>query len=265
MTPIEFTPSVMIFLVGLGFLVGSFLNVCIVRLPREESVVLPASRCVKCGKRIHWYHNIPVLSFLWLRGRCASCGKRFSARYLAVEIVTPCLFAVVLWKQPYWEAALFHFYLMSALVVSTFVDLEHWIIPDAVTLPGIVIGLASAFFVPGHSLLDAGAGLLLGGGSLLLIGSIYSRWKGIDGIGGGDVKFLAMSGAFLGAKGALTVLILSSLAGSLVGAVIMARTGKGGKTAVQFGPFLALGVLAAYLWGDALAEWYFGLARPRFD
>ena len=254
-----------IFLTGFAFILGSFLNVCIARLPKEESIVFPRSHCVKCGKLIAWYHNIPVLSFLVLRGRCSKCKKRFSVRYLAVELITPGLFGIVLWKFPFWETALFHFYFMGALVVSTFVDLEHWIIPDLVTLPGIVVGLASAFFVPGHSLTDAIAGLVIGGGSLLLIGTVYMKWKGIEGIGGGDVKLLAMVGAFLGAKCTLITLILSSLGGSVVGAIVMGVTGKGSKTAVQFGPFLALGAIAAYVWGHEIAEWYFGLARPRLE
>ena len=254
--PIEFTPPVVIFLSGLGFLVGSFLNVCIIRMPKEESIVWPPSNCVACNTKIKWYWNIPVLSFLMLRGRCSCCGAKFSPRYLLVELLTPLLFGLVVWHNPEWKAALFHFYFMGGLIVATFVDIDHWIIPDLVTLPGIVIGFASSFFLPGLGILDSLLGLIFGGGSLLLVGIIYSRWKGIEGIGGGDVKLLAMIGAFLGLSGVIVTLVVSSLLGSIYGMLLLAIRGGGSKTAVQFGPFLAIGAILAYFAGNELVAWY---------
>jgi leader peptidase (prepilin peptidase)/N-methyltransferase len=254
--PIEFTPVTIILLGGFGFLIGSFLNVCIVRMPKDESVIWPPSHCGSCQAKIKWYWNIPVFSYLILRGRCSSCGAKFSMQYLVVELLTPLLFALVVWRNPDWISVGFHFYFMAGLIISTFVDIEHWIIPDLVTLPGILVGLASSFVLPDHSIIDSLLGLTFGGGSLLLIGTIYSKWKGVEGIGGGDVKLLAMIGAFLGLSGVIVTLVVSSLLGSIYGIALVAIKGGGSKTAVQFGPFLAFAAALAYFAGDQMVEWY---------
>ena len=258
-----------------GLLWGSFLNVVIHRLPLGESVVKPRSRCPGCKKLIKWYQNIPVVSWVLLRARCASCGKTISARYPLVELLTGVLFTLAAAWRPdpvlLWP---FHFWFMGALIASTFIDLDHWILPDKITLPGILVGIAAtvwgAYLKPdigaygpiwegllwalGSSLL----GVLIGGGILYLVAWGYKAYSGIDGLGGGDIKFLAMVGAFLGARGALATLILSSFLGSLLGIFLIALRGKKGGTAIQFGPFLALGALAAFFFGDTLWKWYFG-------
>lgn len=255
-------PGLVFFLVGLTFIIGSFLNVCIARMPMGESVVWPRSRCPFCRAQIAWYDNVPVFSYLLLRGKCRACSAKIPFRYLAVEILFPLLMLFVVLKEPHWQAWPYAGFLMAALIISTFIDIDHWIIPDKITLPGIVIGLAGAALLPDRNLIDSLIGFCIGGGILFLIGTIYMRWKNIEGIGGGDVKFLAMAGAFLGAKSVLVALVLASLLGSLYGAYVMLRRGSGSQTAVQFGPFLALGTLIAYLFGGEIAAWYLQSPSP---
>lgn len=254
-----------------GLLWGSFLNVVIHRLPLGESVVSPRSRCPGCRKLIKWYQNIPVVSWVFLRARCANCGKKISARYPLVEAVTAALFTLAVASKPdpmvLWP---FHFWFMGALVASTFIDIDHWILPDKITLPGILVGVAASvthawatlegadyyplLFAFGYSLL----GVLVGGGILYFVAWAYKAYSGVDGLGGGDIKYLAMVGAFLGVKGALATLILSSFLGSLLGIALISFRGKKGGTAIQFGPFLSLGAVAAFFFGDTLWQWYFG-------
>jgi leader peptidase (prepilin peptidase)/N-methyltransferase len=240
-----------------GLLVGSFLNVVIYRLPREESIVFPGSHCASCNASLRWYHNIPLFSFLFLKGQCHACKNKISYRYPIVEALTAALFALAVAREPQMIAWPFQFYFLAALLVSTAIDLEHWIIPDMVTLPGIMIGLIGSFLIPDHSLMDSLLGVLVGGGILFSIAWIYTTVTKKEGIGGGDIKFLAMVGAFLGAKGALETLILSSFVGSLLGVFLIIAKGKGGKTAIPFGPFLSGGAFCAFLFGETLWKWYF--------
>lgn len=263
--------AVLGFVFAFGLLWGSFLNVVIHRLPLGESVVKPRSRCPGCRKLIAWYHNVPVLSWLVLRARCAKCGIRISARYPLVELLTAGLFALaVAWKPDPLISWPFHFWLMGALVACTFIDIDHWILPDKVTLPGIVVGItgsvahayATSFdgtlypllLALGYSL----GGVIVGGGILYLVAWAYKAYSGVDGLGGGDIKYLAMIGAFLGVKGALATLILSSFLGSILGIIMIGFKGKKGGTAVQFGPFLSLGAATAFFFGEPLWKWYFG-------
>lgn len=249
-----------------GLLWGSFLNVVIHRLPLGESVVKPRSRCPGCRKLIKWYQNIPLASWVFLRARCASCGKKISARYPLVELLTAVLFTLAAaWRPDPVALWPFHFWFMGALIACTFIDFDHWILPDKITLPGILVGIGATVFgayLGGEPLLwslgYALLGVLVGGGILYLVAWGYKAYSGIDGLGGGDIKFLAMVGAFLGARGALATLILSSFLGSLLGIFLIALRGKKGGTAIQFGPFLALGALAAFFFGEALWKWYFG-------
>ena len=247
-----------------GLIIGSFLNVCIVRIPREKSVVFPPSACPKCGNKLSWYHNIPVISYLALMGKCAFCRSRISPRYPLVELLTMGAFLAVYFYQPHWQAWPFHFYLMAGLIVSTFVDLEHWIIPDVVTLPGIGIGLVGSLIIPGQGIVEHILGMLVGGGALLMIGLVYAKWKNVEGIGGGDIKLLAMAGAFLGISGALTTLILSSVLGSVIGAIVMLKTRQGSQTAIPFGPFLSLGMIASYFFGEDIIQWYLSFSHPAY-
>lgn len=242
-----------------GLLWGSFLNVVIHRLPLGESVVSPRSRCPGCKKLIPWYRNIPLLSWVFLRGKCGDCGKKISLRYPVVELLTALLFTAAAAWDPEPIAWPFHFFFFGALVACTFIDLDHWILPDKITLPGIAVGLASSFVVPHLTVIDSILGTVLGGGILYLVAWAYLTLAKKDGLGGGDIKFLAMIGAFLGAKGAMATLVLSSFLGSILGIFLIALRGKKGGTAVQFGPFLALGALAAFFFGDPLWQWYFGI------
>ncbi len=241
-----------------GLAIGSFLNVCIHRLPRGESVVSPGSHCPACGAAIRWFDNLPVLSYLILGGKCRACGARFSARYLIVELVTAAVFAV--------SAAVFEPGLLLAvrlvfaamLVALFFIDLEHQLLPDAITLPGVVIGVAASTWA-GPGLLSSVAGAALGAAILLAIRWGWKRITGVDGMGLGDVKMLAMVGAFLGWQQVWLVLFLASLTGAVVG-VSIAVTGRGSmKSRLPFGTFLAVAALIASAWGDHVISWYVGL------
>ncbi len=245
-------------LVLLGLAVGSFLNVCIHRLPRDQSLNSPPSRCPSCEYRLRWFDNIPVLSYVLLGGRCRKCRARISIRYPVVELITMVLFIIhgVVFG---WSALLVpRLVFACAMVVLFAIDLEHQLLPNVITLPGIVVGLiASAVLPPG--IVDALIGVLIGGGVLWLIGEAYFRYSGHEGMGGGDVKMLAMIGAFLGWKLVLVTLVLSSIAGSVIGLLVIAIRKGGMKYALPYGTFLALGALVASLAGDAIVNWYVGL------
>lgn len=240
--------------------VGSFLNVVIHRVPLGESVVKPRSRCPSCRATIAWYDNIPVLSWVLLRGRCRGCGAGISARYPFIELVTV-LIAVVLFERLGLSAAFGVQFLFScALLVIAYIDLDHQIIPDKISLPGIVVGLVAA--IPGGipALTDALLGVALGGGLLLTVAWVYERSTGREGMGGGDVKLLAMIGAFLGWQGVLLTLLLGSLLGSAIGITLMTARGADRKLAIPFGPFLSLGALVTLFWGHTIVRWYISYA-----
>jgi leader peptidase (prepilin peptidase)/N-methyltransferase len=250
-----------IFTFLLGCVIGSFLNVCIYRIPEGLSIVRPASRCPHCGQAILWYQNVPILSWLLLRGRCARCAAPISARYPLVEALTGFLFWFVFhtfglqWATPvYWIFA-------AALVVITFIDVDHQIIPNAISLPGILVGFACSFAIPWISWSDSLLGILLGGGSLYLVAAGYRLLTGKDGMGMGDVKLLAMLGAFLGWQAVLPVIFFASLIGSLVGVPLMILRRADSKLAIPFGPFLALGAHIYLFWGTAIIRWYLTFFR----
>lgn len=242
---------------GLGLAIGSFLNVVIHRLPRQESLVSPGSRCPGCGSALRWFDNVPVLSYAVLGGRCRTCRSGISIRYPLVELITAVVFV---WHYAVfgWTPLLAVRLLFAAALVALFaIDLEHHLLPDAITLPGIAAGLLASLFLP-PGFLAALLGAVIGGGILWLIGEAYFRYAGEEGMGGGDVKMLAMVGAFLGWKLVLLTLVLSSVAGSILGlGLILARRG-GMKQALPFGTFLALGALAASVYGEQIVTWYAG-------
>ena len=228
----------------LGSVVGSFLNVVIYRLPRGESVVRPRSRCPHCGWMIPAWANIPILSYVALGGRCRGCRARISVRYPLVEALTAALFVALLWWSPSGLRLLASWGLASALVAVAFIDLDHQIIPNQITLPGIGIGLLLAFVAPPPLWLDAGLGVLLGGGLMWAVSALYEWRTGQIGLGMGDVKLVAMLGAFLGVEAAIGVMVVGSVLGLLYGIAMIARTGGGRKTRIPFGPALvAAGVL----------------------
>ena len=243
-----------------GMVVGSFLNVCICRMPKNESIVSPPSHCPHCSYQICWYDNIPLVSYLLLRGKCRGCGAHISLQYPLVELINGLLtlFLFLRFGPTLAFAALFLF--CSALVVITFIDLEHQIIPDEISLSGIVVGFVLSFFLEGHTWLNSLLGILLGGGSLLLVAYLYQRVTGKDGMGGGDIKLLAMMGAFLGWKAVPFIIFASSLVGSLIGVTIMLLQKKDTKLAIPFGPYLAFGAILYIFYGRPLIRWYLGLS-----
>jgi len=240
----------------LGAVVGSFLNVCICRLPRDESIVSPPSHCPNCSCGIRWYDNIPLISYLLLRGKCRGCGTRISPQYPLVELLNGLLTLALFLRFGPTFFFLVLFLFCSALVVITFIDLEHQIIPDEISLPGILLGFLFSFFLPGHTWLNSLIGILLGGGSLLLIASGYHWLTGKEGMGGGDIKLLAMMGAFLGWKAIPFIIFASSLVGSVIGISLMFIKKKDSKLAIPFGPYLAFAAILYIFYGRPLIHWY---------
>jgi len=247
-------------LATLGLAVGSFLNVCIHRLPRKSSIVQPASSCPHCGYVLRWFDNIPVLSYAILGGRCRKCRAGISIRYPIVEVLTMVIFVAHYLAFGLDIILVPRLLFACALLVLFAIDLEHHLLPNVITLPGIVVGLAfSALLPPG--LIDAVIGVLAGGGVLWLVGEAYYRYSGQEGMGGGDVKMLAMIGAFLGWKLMVLTLVLSSVLGSVVGILVIASRRGGMKHALPFGTFLSLGALVASLFGRQVVDWYIGFYR----
>jgi leader peptidase (prepilin peptidase)/N-methyltransferase len=248
----------------LGALVGSFLNVCIFRLPRGESIVWPGSHCPSCANAIAGYDNIPVLSYLWLRGRCRTCRTPISIRYPIVEAVNAFGYLAILWFfGPTWTAALYAL-LFSALVVITGTDLTHKMIPNVITLPGMAVGLLGAVTVLPVGVVNSIVGLTLGGGILWLLAWLSPYLFGKEGMGGGDIKLLAMIGAFLGWKPALLTIMIGSLTGSIIGISLIALRIIKRDDYLPFGPFLVLGALLSLFFAQPLLDWYQGLLDPAF-
>jgi len=264
-------PSIIAFIVFVfGAIVGSFLNVCIIRLPKDESVVHPPSHCPTCNAAISFYDNIPLISYLVLRGRCRSCHAKISPRYFLVELLMGSL-AIALYFQFSLSLAFFvSFVFVAALVVISFIDLDVRIVPDVISLPGIIAGLVFSLvarylindpfeLIP--SPVGALLGILIGGGFLLLLAWGYERFTGVEGMGGGDIKLLAMIGAFLGWPSIPLTLFFASLGGSVVGLTAMLIKGVGRRYALPFAPFLCLGALLYLFFGKQLMELY--LYPPR--
>ncbi len=244
-----------------GALIGSFLNVCICRLPQEDSIVFPGSHCPRCKQPIRWYDNIPWFSYLLLRGRCRHCQTPISIQYPIVEGVTALASLLLFLKFGPSLEYLFYFAFLASLIVITVIDLYHQIIPDVISLPGIAVGLLGAAVFTHRPFLEALLGMLLGGGSLFFVASVYQWLFKREGMGGGDVKLLAMIGAFLGWKAVILTVLLSSLIGSVVGILIMIVKGKDFKYAIPFGPFLSLAAAIALFYGEAMIRWYVALGR----
>ena len=241
-----------------GLVIGSFLNVCIHRLPQRTSIVSPPSSCPRCGYVLRWSDNIPVLSYVALRGRCRGCKARISIRYPIVELVTMAVFVAHYLVFGLDIMLVPRLLFACALIVLFAIDLQHQLLLDVITLPGIVVGLAFSLMLP-PGIVSAAIGVLVGGGVLWLIGEAYYRYAGEEGMGGGDVKMLAMIGAFLGWKLAVLTLVFSSIAGSAVGIAVIASRRGGMKYALPYGTFLAIGALVASLFGDPIVAWYTGL------
>ena len=275
-------PLAIAFIAALGAIIGSFLNVVIHRLPREESIVFPNSRCPSCGTAIYPYDNIPVISYLILRGRCRACHAAISARYPAVEAFTAMLYVAVFLVEGATPALLFDLVFVTALVALIFIDAEHMILPNAITYPGLVFVLLARIAVPyltgrpffddleaqmtgappdwpmwAASLLGAALGALAGGGSLWLMGWVWERLRGVEAMGLGDVKMMFMVGAYLGWRLTTVTIFLAVLAGSLTGIALMLRRGeKNMQMLLPFGIFLGAGAIISLLVGSRIVVWY---------
>jgi leader peptidase (prepilin peptidase)/N-methyltransferase len=244
----------------LGLIIGSFLNVCIYRLPIGGSVTdPPRSVCPKCSGAIPFYDNIPVLSYLWLRGRCRHCRAAISIQYPLVEIAAGSLAILVAVKFGVTLQAAIYYVLVCALLVVSVIDLHHRIIPDIITLPGIPLGLVASLAIDSLSISDALVGMAAGGGSLWAVAWIYRAITGKTGMGGGDIKLMAMIGALLGLEGVVFTIFVASALGSVVGLTVMLCTRSNLKLAVPFGPFLSLGATGYVFFGPEAVNWYFSL------
>jgi len=271
--PMPLPVAVLAFIVGLA--IGSFLNVCIHRIPAGQSIVWPGSRCPACAAPIAWYDNVPLLSWVRLAGRCRACRAPIAARYPVVEAMTGALAVLSVARFGITPWAVVAFAFSCAMLVVSFIDLDEGIIPDVVSLPGILVGLAVSALVPGGAgFWNAFAGAGLGGGLLLAVAAAYQRAAGIEGLGLGDVKLLAMIGAFVGWQSIPAVLLIASIGGSLGGvAILLAPRGRARarrvlaslgpaalvrhfrRTPLPFGPFLALGAVTALYVPDLALPW----------
>ena len=244
-----------------GALVGSFLNVCIFRLPKEESIVTPGSHCPHCQKPIKFYDNVPLVSYILLNGRCRYCKESISIQYPLVEGITALVSLILFMRFGPTLSYLFYFSFVAALIVISVIDLYHQIIPDVISLPGIGVGLLASLAIPQINFIDSLIGALLGGGSLFIVATLYQWLFKREGMGGGDVKLLAMIGAFLGWKAVILTILLGSLLGSISGIIVMVSRGKDFKYAIPFGPFLSLGAVIALFCAENLIRWYLYLNR----
>jgi len=242
----------------LGLIVGSFSNVCIYRIPRNESVIYPASHCPKCRTKIKPVDNIPLLSYILLKGRCRNCGSKISIQYPVVEFLTGLIYLIIYLIYGLSIQSLVYIILSSALIIIAFIDLQEQIIPDIISLPGIVVGLILSFIVPYISFINSALGALVGGGIILIIAWVGSIIFKKEAMGGGDVKLTAMIGAFLGWRYTIISLFLGFFLGALTGIVLIMTKIKKREDDIPFGPFIALGSIITLLWGEKIISWYLG-------
>jgi leader peptidase (prepilin peptidase) / N-methyltransferase len=274
-------PVASAFMAMVGAIIGSFLNVVIHRIPREQSIVFPNSSCPKCKAAIKPYDNIPIISYLILRGRCRNCGVHISSRYPAVEALTAVLFAAVTWHDRLSLALPFDLIFAAVMLALIFIDAEHMILPNAITYPGILFALLTRILVPylagpAHfddlpqlmnswpalpvwavSLIGAAIGALAGGGSLWLMGFMWEKLRGVEAMGFGDVKMMLMVGAFLGWRLTILTILLGALSGSIAGIFVMYRRGsRNMQMMLPFGIFLGIGSIVSLLFGTRIIVWY---------
>jgi len=269
-----------------GAIIGSFLNVVIHRVPREQSIVFPNSACPRCQAAIKPYDNIPVISYLILRGRCRNCGVHISARYPAVEALTAILFAAVTWHVGLSFALAFDLAFVASMIALIFIDAEHMILPNVITYPGVLFALLTRIIVPylvgpAHfddlpqllslmpslpvwlvSLIGAAMGALAGGGSLWLMGFLWEKLRGVEAMGFGDVKMMLMVGAFLGWRLTILTILLGAFSGSVAGILMMYRRGnRNMQMMLPFGIFLGIGSIVSLLFGSRIINWYASMFR----
>jgi len=240
-----------------GAIVGSFLNVVILRLPEEDqSIVFPASHCTHCKTPLQWYENIPLLSYLFLRGKCGHCSVHISIQYPLVEAIMAILTVALVYRFGLSIETAAYFLFSAALLVIIVIDIQHQIIPDVISLPGIAIGFLFSFINNMVTWQSSLIGGIVGGGVLYTIAFAYFMLRKVDGMGGGDIKLLAMIGAWLGWQSLPFVILFSSLTGTLVGLIAMANQKKGGQTRIPFGPFLSSGALLYTFYSDKILYFY---------
>ena len=245
-----------IIVAAFGAILGSFYNMLIYRIPREISVISPGSTCPKCGHRLTWKENIPIVSYIFLKGRCAACSSRIPLRYIIVEIVTPLAFLLAYWRHGLNSTFFMETIFFSLLILITFTDLETYLIPDIYSIGGTLLGLLLSGVNPIVTWRESLLGAIVGGTILFLISFVYFRLRGREGLGGGDVKLMVMIGAFTGYKGVVVTMFVSAITGLMAGIIVMVRKKEGLSTMIPYGPFLALGAFVAYLWADKLMEIY---------
>jgi len=251
MIPLPF----IIFIFGAVF--GSFLNVLISRIPKGESIINPPSHCPFCGRKIRFYDNIPIISYLILKGKCRDCGKQIPLRYLWVELITAFLALLLFYKFGFFPQFLISFLFSCSMIVIAVIDYDYQIIPDVITLPGMVIFSALSIFFMGVSLRDALLGILFGGGILLSLYYGYKLLTKREGMGGGDIKMLAMIGGFFGWQSLFFIVLFSSFVGTVVGLSIILLRKRDMKYAIPFGPFLSLAAISQLFVGDAFLRFLF--------
>ena len=242
----------------LGLIVGSFSNVCIYRIPKNESIIYPASHCPKCCATIKAIDNIPLFSYVLLKGRCRNCKSKISIQYPIVEFLTGLIYFIVYLIYGLSIQSLIYIVLSSALIIIAFIDFKEQIIPDEISLPGIAIGFATSFFVPYISFMNSALGILAGGGVILVIawgGSVVFKKEAM---GGGDIKLAAMIGAFLGWKYIIISLFLGFFTGALTGIILILSKIRSKEDMIPFGPFIILGSFITLLWGEQIISWYLG-------
>ncbi|MCP4343230.1 MAG: prepilin peptidase [Desulfobulbaceae bacterium] len=252
------TDPVLVFICAIfGALIGSFLNVVILRLPdHNQSIVFPASHCPRCSSALNWYENIPIISYLFLRGKCGHCKAPISLQYPLVELTTALLAAAIMYKFQLSIIAAGYFVFSAALLAIIVIDIHHQIIPDVISLPGIVLGVLFSIVNPIVTWQSSLIGLLAGGGVLYAVAFGYYLLRKIDGLGGGDIKLLAMIGAWLGWQSLPFVIFTSSFSGSLIGLIAMLYQKKGGQTRIPFGPFLSLSALVYMFYSEKILYFF---------
>lgn len=250
-------PVFLIFSGIFGAIVGSFLNVVILRLPDDnQSIVYPASHCPKCSSPLQWYENIPIISYLLLRGRCSHCQGQISLQYPLIELTMAILATALMYKFQLSVAAAGYFLFCAALLVIIVIDIHHQIIPDVISLPGIILGVLFSFINPTVTWQSSLIGVLVGGGILYAVAFFYYLLRKVDGLGGGDIKLLAMIGAWLGWQSLPFVIFASSFSGSAVGLIAMFYQKKGGQTRIPFGPFLSLAALIYTFYSEKILYFF---------
>ena len=243
----------------LGLILGSFINVCLCRIPLKQSIIHPSSKCPQCGEKIRFYDNIPLISYIALLGKCRHCRQPISIRYPIVELLMGFL-SIALFNRYHLSYQYFLFLIFStSLVIIGLIDLRHQIIPDIISLPGILFGLAVSIIFSHITWYDSLIGIIGGGGVFYLVAYVFERLTGKEGMGGGDIKLLAMIGAWMGWKAVPFVILFSSLIGIIIGGGSLLLLRQGLQTKIPFGPFLALGALLYLFFGSDFVSWYFRL------